>query len=204
MADNHELSAGGFLFFTESDARLAEAELKKIEYLESRIDYSRPESILLVYEKTIHERIFRTPVGLQYLKGLQDYLLEQPGIRREDVPDIPLYSTFGAKVREQDKPAKNRIKASPEERGKTRSRFLISAVLNVLLTLAVIAMFWIALKSDNPNIINYERNLINKYASWEQELTERERQIREKELELRTEGESDADEDRADGSESGQ
>lgn len=203
MADNHDLSVGGFLFFTENDARIAEAELKKIEYLESRIDYSRPESILLVYEKTIHERIFMTPVGLQYLKGLQDYLLAQPGINREDVPDIPLYSTFGAKIRAQDKPAKNRIKSSPEERDRARSRFLISVVLNVLLTLAIISMFWISLKSDNPNIINYERNLTNKYASWEQELTEREQQIRKKELELRIENEPEAEDVTADSPESG-
>lgn len=187
MADNRELSVGGYQFFTEDDARIAAAELKKIEYLESRIDYSRPESILMVYEKTIHERIFKTPVGLQYLKGLQDFLLGQPEIKPEDVPDIPLYSTFGGKLREQGSPVKNRIKASAKDRDMVRSRLLISGIFNILLILAMIAMFRISLKSDNPNIINYEKNLTNKYAAWEQELTEREQRIREKERELRIE-----------------
>ena len=40
------------------------------------------------------------------------------------------------------------------------------------------------MKSENPNILNYEQNLINKYAQWEQELSERESIIREKEREL--------------------
>ena len=33
-------------------------------------------------------------------------------------------------------------------------------------------MFAIALTSDEPNILNYERALVNKYSAWEQELTE--------------------------------
>ena len=50
-------------------------------------------------------------------------------------------------------------------------------------------MFMITLRSDNPNVLNYERALTDKYASWEQELTERERAVREKELELQVENE---------------
>lgn len=187
MADNRERSVGGYLFYTEKDAKIAEAELQKIEYLEARIDYSRPESILKVYEKTIHERIFRTPVGLQYLKGLRDFLLEQPEIDPEDVTDIPLYSTFGGQLRSQDNPARSRIKPSREKAEKEKSFLVLSLILNGLLILAVIAMFSIALKSNNPNILNYEKAITNKYAAWEQELTEREQRIREKEKELRIE-----------------
>ena len=45
-------------------------------------------------------------------------------------------------------------------------------------------MFWIATHTDNPNILNYETVLTNRYASWDQELTERERQVRMMEREL--------------------
>ena len=65
----------------------------------------------------------------------------------------------------------------------------MSVLLNVLLVLAIAAMFMITLRSDNPNVLNYERALTDKYASWEQELTERERAVREKELELQIENE---------------
>ena len=61
---------------------------------------------------------------------------------------------------------------------------MISLIANIVLVIAVAAMFGIAMKSDNPNILNYETQLVNRYASWEQELTEREKVIREKEKEL--------------------
>ena len=45
-------------------------------------------------------------------------------------------------------------------------------------------MFVITIKSDNPNILNYETALQNRYSAWEQELNDREKAIKEKELEL--------------------
>lgn len=39
-------------------------------------------------------------------------------------------------------------------------------------------MFAIALSSSNPNIINYERVLQDKYAGWAQELSSREEALR--------------------------
>lgn len=184
MADNRNLSVGGYRFYTEKDAQLAAEELKKIEYLEARIDYSRPDSILTVYEKTIHERIFRTPVGMQYLKKLRDYLLERPEIDPGRVPEIPLYQSFSGVIRERSNPAKNRIQT--KDGGK--DGFKISVILNVLLILAVAAMFTITIRSDNPNILNYKRVITDKYAQWEQELTERENAVRERERELKLNG----------------
>ena len=48
----------------------------------------------------------------------------------------------------------------------------------------IIVMYIIVIKSDTPNMINYENAITNKYASWEQDLTERESKIRQKEAEL--------------------
>lgn len=51
-------------------------------------------------------------------------------------------------------------------------------------------MFAIASGSDNPNIINYRNAIVNEYASWEQELTEREKAVRRKEAELGNNGQA--------------
>ena len=67
-----------------------------------------------------------------------------------------------------------------KEKDKLRTSMLVNAVLVILIAL----MFYITTTSKNPNIINYEKALQNKYVDWEQELTEREQQIREKEKEL--------------------
>ena len=45
-------------------------------------------------------------------------------------------------------------------------------------------MFIITINGENPNIINYENAVVDKYATWEQELSERETIVRQKEQEL--------------------
>lgn len=181
--DKESMSVGGYLFFTERDAQLARAEEQKIEYLEARIDYSVPESIRYVYEKAIHERVFKTPVGLQYLKRLQDFLKGQPDMDKEGVMDIPLYAAFDGELREHGNPVRARVTPS-SKRDRLKYGLNISIILNVMLVLAIISMFCISFLSDNPNIVNYERVITDKYAAWDQELTEREQVIREKEREL--------------------
>lgn len=183
--------AEGFSFYTDKDAEMAELEHKKIEYLETRMDYSDPEKILKIYDKAIHDRVFKTPVGLFYLKQIQDYLLQQETITPEEVAAIPLYQSFAGEVRSEQNPARNRVKPSDdkEKQEKKASAFSISIILNLLLTAAVIAMFAIALNANQPNILNYEKKITNRYAAWEQELTEREQMIREKERELKIETE---------------
>lgn len=185
MENQQEKTVAGYLFTTEKDAQLAEAERKKIEYLEMRIDYSRPETILRVYEKSIQERIFKTPVGLHYLKQQQEFLLGQEEVDADSVMPIPLYSSYDNELRDKSNPARNRLRGNASAGEKQKSGYFVSVVLNILLALAVCAMFSIALNSENPNIFNYERAIRDKYAVWDQELTEREQAVREKERELR-------------------
>ncbi len=187
MDEKQEWRIGGYVFFTEKDAQLAKAEEKRIKYLEDRIDYSKPENILYVYEKSIHERIFRTPVGLEYLRAMRSFLLEQESIDAEGVSPVPFYGTIG-EIADKQAPLEN-VDAKPlqqkqDKQEKRKAGYTISVILNVLLALAICAMFGISLNSDNPNVLNYEKSLKNKYASWEQELTQREQAVREKEKEL--------------------
>lgn len=179
---------GGFLFLTEKEANLGEVERKKVAYLESRIDYSKPEDILYVYDKTVRENVFSTPVGMVYLKHLQEYLLGQDSIDPASVMAIPLNNTYQEYAKTQAR--KERIRSRHEqEMGAKKTQLTVSVILNLLLALAMVAMFIISLNSDMPNIINYKRAITNQYATWEQELTEREAAVREKEREWMTEEE---------------
>ena len=71
-----------------------------------------------------------------------------------------------------------------QKQEKLRTNHKISLIMNVVLLVAVIVMFVITIKSDNPNILNYETAIQNRYSAWEQELNDREKAIKEKELEL--------------------
>ncbi len=177
------LEAGGFLFYTEKDAELARQEGRKIQYLKAHMDVKNPDSIRGLYEKAIQERVFKTPVGLFFLKELQNYLVKHPGTGQEKLPPIPLFVPFEGEMRSHTAPARQRVQ--PAEEKKQRVQILpVSVCLNIALILAVIIMFAVTLTSDQPNILNYERALTDRYAGWEQELTEREQAVREAELEL--------------------
>ena len=165
---------------------MANSEEKRLTggYLESKVNYAKPEDILYIYEKAVKENIFSTPVGMIYLKRLQDFLLEQKEIDPASVIAIPLNKTYQGQSKDEKEKAQSKSEKALEAK---KSQLTISIILNILLVIAMIAIFVISLNSDNPNIINYERTITNRYASWEQDLNERENAIRERERELMTE-----------------
>ncbi|MCD7837084.1 MAG: hypothetical protein LUG83_10695 [Lachnospiraceae bacterium] len=180
---------GEHIFYSENEARLAGLEQKKIDYLKSKMDYSRPESILKVYDKAISEQLFKTPVGLEFLSELHIFLTGCSDISDKDIQALPLQK--GSKVVRGDNVSAGRRANTPGKKsGDSGSRALfISVMLNIVLVIAVLAMFFITLNSEQPNILNYENVITNRYASWEQQLTERENAVREKERELNIETE---------------
>ena len=104
----------------------------------------------------------------------------------EDLLNIPVLSV--SNFREETSLVQEKIKASrkPVKSKPTRKELSVKLLLgvNAVLILLIAAMFYITINGSNPNIINYERVLQNKYSQWDQELTQREAVIREKEREL--------------------
>ena len=178
------MEAEGYLFVNAADAALAEKERKQIEYLEKKLDYQKPEQILVILQKLIEERTFKTPVGMMYLKRLQDYLKNHIAIEKERIPAIPvdyICDKSGLSTRVELKT----VRAAAQRREEIKkSNHKISLILNVILIIGMIVMFWMATQSETLNMINYKNVLENRYAEWEQELTEREQAVREKEQSL--------------------
>lgn len=192
MVDKNDFWVEGYHFGSLEDAEQARLEKKEADYFEARLVGRNPGNMLSVYNKILDEKVFVTPVGWDYVKHLQEEL-RVLGVSEELIRPIPMYVTFSHKkvstmenlVRERIKPSK---KISPD-----RKNLRISLIVNIFLVVLVIGMFIITLQSDNPNIINYKRNITNQYASWEQELTEREKLLRQKENELGVEWIADED-----------
>ncbi len=187
MEQKEEWEVGGFQFGTEKDAALAKTEMEKIAYLEKRLRYDDPESVLAIYNKAIENGIFQTPVGFQYLQKLKGFLVEKNLASR--AKGIPLHQQYSPITEEQEapKPHTARVRIQPSQYRALRAKLRRSVLLNILLVLLVIAMFAITLTGKNANILNYERVLTDRYAGWEQELTEREAAVREKERSLHME-----------------
>ena len=84
MADKTDWIVEGFQFGTEQDANLAKNEKLRVERLEERLDYQSPEMVYAVYKKAVENRVFKTPVGYEFLKKLQRILKENPDFEYED------------------------------------------------------------------------------------------------------------------------
>ena len=78
MADKEEWIVDGYQFGSAKDATQAKAELLKIQKLEDKMDYRNPHMVYMVYHKAIENRIFKTPIGYEYLRKLQKHLKENP------------------------------------------------------------------------------------------------------------------------------
>ena len=182
MEENKQLNiVDGYLFLSADDADLAGIEEKKIAYLMEHLKKGNAETMRNVYDKAIETRTFQTPVGLNFMHRMRKQLISS-GYTEEEIQPIPLYESYSNNIREEAPTTKQRIK--PSEKKEKVDKTKISIFLNILLVLMVIGMFFIAKTGDNPNVINYEVAIQDKYAAWEQDLTERESVIREKELEL--------------------
>ncbi|MCH4193026.1 MAG: hypothetical protein LKF52_12020 [Butyrivibrio sp.] len=180
-AEDAKLCAGGYHFLTEEDAEKANIDARKIEYIKSHVNFNSLEGIQAVYEKAIENRIFKTPVGWNYLNELRSKMLEL-GAKEEDMTPIPLLVAFSHAPLPDDYIPRQRIQRMPEKR--KFPVLTLSITMNAVMIALVIAMFMIANTSDTDNIMNYKRNVMNRYASWDQEISDREQAVREKERQL--------------------
>ena len=74
---NDSLEVGGFVFRTKEDADKARVDARKIEYLESHVKLNSLANIKTVYTKSIHNKVFGTPLGWSFLS----FLRRQPQLR---------------------------------------------------------------------------------------------------------------------------
>lgn len=185
MADKTDWVVDGFQFSTQRDAELAQTEQLRIERLEEKLDYQNYKMVSAVYHKAINNRVFKTPVGYDFLKKLQIILQEDPQLG--ELANIPVYGVYS--MRESTSPTVEKIQASrkPVKKERPKQEFFsrkTSILVNIGLLFLVVVMFAIATTGSQPTILNYEKALQNRYAEWEQQLSEREQVIREKEKEL--------------------
>ncbi len=184
---------GGYEFLSENDAQKAEMDISKIRVLEARVKASKPANIKAVYEKSIENKIFKTPIGWGYLIGLREKLLES-GYSEGDLTPIPLSVSMARHSALDTLNVKQRIIPAESKKG-VNFRLIFSIILNIVLFILVGLMFYVATTSETDNIINYRKNITNRYSSWEQDLTDREKAVREAEKKLGIEDTSDYYED---------
>lgn len=180
-------------------------ELEGIKYLKENNDMNNPEVTLKIYNRIIEQNIFKTDVGIDYLRTIHAMLVDS-NIDKKLIKPIPIVSfeeeadaeivkskerTVKSrpviqedKVRFDDRELKGKLKEVEKKKEKYRNLLINSVILNVILVLAIIGMFIIADSKNNPTILNYEEKLQNKYSSWEESLEKREQELNNRENSL--------------------
>ncbi len=178
-----EFTVSGFLFGSKEDVELAQQELSTVKYIEGRIQNRNADTILSVYQGAIDRKMFRTPIGYAFMHDLQKRMISA-GMSKDSIPGIPLYQVYNNNLEEELKPRRNiSVPVHKKKSAVIRmNRTLI--MVNAILILLLIALFVISIKGSTPTVLNYKYAIENEYASWEQELRDREAAIREKEREL--------------------
>lgn len=182
MKNTERLMVDGYLYGNDKDVKLAKDEKKTIEYLETKINYDDIQTTLKIYDKAIKDRIFKTPVGFEFLKKMSNEMIKR-GMPEERIQAIPLYLIFSKEA--EERPV--RIFQVKEKKDDTRGILRMSLWANIALIILVIGMFLLTMFGDNTNILNYKYKIENEYSVWKQELEKREAVIREKEAQLRLE-----------------
>ena len=175
MAKRDTFIVDGFSFDDEDLFREAKKEAEGVRYMKARVDLQYPDRVLQIYRRMIEQRMFQTQVGYAYLQELQDYLHTMPKVKDEEIPPIPVHGA----VRVLD--ASGTTEALRREIEKSKRAFRWSVIINFFAAAVILVMFAIAMSSSSPTVLNYENELQNKYAEWEQELREREAALLQKE-----------------------
>lgn len=168
----------GFLFRDKEFADKAKKEREGIKYIREKASMDNPKIVLEVYNKIIQQELFETPIGIGYLRELQEYLMTNPQINKEEISPIPVEDIICQEFIS--------LKEAEQRPVVSSGKMKLSLTLNIALAVMVLAMFVITLTSKHPNILNYEEKILNKYAAWEEDLDRRQQEIleREKALEM--------------------
>lgn len=177
----------GYQFESKEKYEQALSEKKGISYLNAQINLNDISKIKGLYEELIEKKLFITPVGIDYLRQLREILIKN-GVDTRSLPGIYVPEDNKEQNEKLEKNLtrkyKSKINNLEKELSVKNKRLRTSVILNIALVLVIVAIFIITLTSSNANILNYERVLQDKYSSWAEDLSDKEKELRSWEREL--------------------
>lgn len=176
----------GHTFDDEKQLITAKKEAEAIEYLRAKTDFSNMNNLMKLYNRILDREMMETVVGIEFLKEIRDTLIGSGMFKEEQVRPVPLL------------PEVKKLKKRAETQKKSRERTLLerserqNTILKVVcffLVVLVIGMFVIVLTGTrSPLAVRYEEQILNKYASWAEDLQEKEYFLREYVRQLEQQG----------------
>lgn len=178
-----------YQFETKEEYEQALQEKNGINYLNAQLDVNNIEKVYQLYTELVDKKIFITVIGIDYLKKLRGILLRDSRFSADNLRPIRI-TTVNKQVKNRvekyiSSKYETEVRQHKKEKEGIRNKLNTSIIINVVLVIMLIAMFFISKSSSNPTIIDYERKLQDKYASWESDLKEKEQELKDFEWELK-------------------
>ena len=169
----------GYEFATKEDYDKAKKEGESVVYIKAHTDMSDKKQVLKIYNKAVDTKMFQTVIGYEFLHQLYAIILKSKVVEQEYIKNIPVRKQMEEKKLPEDVEKANALAEQYRvlyEDAKEKKKQ--SKIVNVSLALLIIIM--IGMVYYNYNSYN-EDAVIDKYATWEAELEEREAAVKEKE-----------------------
>ncbi len=174
----------GHTFEDEKQLLLAKKEAEAIEYLRAKTDFNNGEMLIRLYHRIIDNKMMETEIGVDFLVEIRKRIIEMGIMKEEQLKEIPELKKRKAKKKAAEKKSRELLLIE-----KVKRQNAVLVVVCLFLSVLVIGMFVILLTGKrSPLAIRYEEELVNKYASWAQELTQRENELNDRIAELRRQG----------------
>ena len=210
MAKRARIEKVGEYYYNDKDViAKAEEELKAVDYMKLQLKGADSATVFEVYESLAGQHSFETEVGMELLETMYNYLCRFATYKTKLTPLYPYEKRAVPAPVVQESKTKARKEASssvkPAKRAKAGSTkqsvsghkeyvksnddgfnyataFRITFGVAVMLAISVIFMCIVAASTDNVTILNYENKLIDRYSSWEKQLSEKEEELKFKEF----------------------
>lgn len=174
----------GHTFEDEKQLLLAKKEAEAIEYLRAKTDFNNGEMLLRLYYRIIDNKMMETEIGVDFLIEIRKRIIEMGIMKEEQLKEVPELKKRKAKQKAAEKKSRELLLIE-----KVKRQNAILWVVCLFLSALVVGMFVILLTGKrSPLALRYEEELINKYASWAQDLTEKEQKLNDRIAELRRQG----------------
>lgn len=176
---SNEYIFDGFRYQNEEDLKRAKKEAKNIEIIRQKLDYNDKEMVQKMYDKLVKRRLLSTPEGYAFLHELYVVLVQNHQVAMKDLP-----SCYVPDMTPKEPNDNMSVELMRKENKTVLGKLKFLRIVILILALTIGTMFYITLTNDNTGYINTENKILNKYSSWEEELTKREQVIKDKEEEL--------------------
>lgn len=161
----------GFQFTSETELNEAKKEAEAIAYIRSRADLADVKTVVKLYNRLVEKETMITVLGIAFLQELRSRALESGTVAESSLRPLPQPSK---KFAEEEKKKQSKDRRMMElYRERSKNLMITVAVLSTVIAILIV----IRLFGTASPFQDYEKQVLDEYAGWKEELTIKEEEL---------------------------